>query len=85
MKRIIIALLLAEFLNQKIMDKYLTINGTWACPMNEMIEIVEAVENDIVDLNLLVTDKSYTLDRLENAIHDLEAGKILGRAIINIV
>ncbi len=74
-----------EFLNQKIMDKYLTINGTWACPMNEMKEIVEAVEANVVDLNLLVTNKGYTLDRLENAIHDLEAGKILGRATINIV
>ena len=73
-----------EFLNQKIMDKYLTINGTWACPMNEMKEMVEAVENNKVDLNLLVTNKDYTLDRLENAIHDLEAGKILGRATINI-
>ena len=72
------------FLNQKIMDKYLTINGTWACPMNEMAEIVKAVEAGVVDLNLLVTDKEYTLDRLENAIHDLEAGKILGRATINI-
>ncbi len=71
-----------EFLNQKIMDKYLTINGTWACPMNEMNEIVKAVESDTVDLNLLVTNKDYTLDRLENAIHDLEAGKILGRATV---
>ena len=75
----------SEFLNQKIMDKYLTINGTWACPMNEMAENVEAVENKLVDLNLLVTDKDYTLDKLVNAIHDLEAGKILGRATISIV
>jgi D-arabinose 1-dehydrogenase-like Zn-dependent alcohol dehydrogenase len=67
------------------MDKYLTINGAWACPMNEMKEIVEVVEDNAVDLNLLVTDKGYTLDRLENAIHDLEAGKILGRATITIV
>ena len=74
-----------EFLNQKIMDKYLTINGTWACPMNEMNEIVDAVEKNIVDLNILVTNKDYTLDKLENAIHDLEAGKILGRATISIV
>jgi propanol-preferring alcohol dehydrogenase len=73
-----------EFLNQKIMDKYLTINGTWACPMNEMKEIVKAVENNIVDLDLLVTNKDYSLDSLENAIHDLEAGKILGRATIKI-
>jgi|GEM_PF-1961819 len=74
----------SEFLNQKIMDKYLTINGAWACPMNEMKEIVQAVENKTVDLDLLVTNKDYTLDRLENAIHDLEAGKILGRATISI-
>lgn len=74
-----------EFLNQKIMDKYLTINGTWACPMNEMEENVKAVEDGIINLNLLVTNKNYTLDRLENAIHDLEAGKILGRATINIL
>ena len=74
----------SEFLNQKIMDKYLTINGSWACPMTEMEEIVNAVEHNIVDLDLLVTNKDYTLDRLENAIHDLEAGKILGRATISI-
>jgi D-arabinose 1-dehydrogenase-like Zn-dependent alcohol dehydrogenase len=73
-----------DFLNQKIMDKYLTINGTWACPMNEMKEIVKAVEDKIVDLDLLVTNKDYTLDILENAIFDLEAGKILGRATISI-
>jgi len=73
-----------DFLNQKIMDKYLTINGTWACPMYELEENVKAVEDGIVDLDLLVTDKNYTLDRLENAIHDLEAGKILGRATISI-
>jgi len=53
--------------------------------MNEMKEIVEAVEASTVDLNLLVTNKDYTLDRLENAIHDLEAGKILGRATLSIV
>jgi len=74
-----------EFLNQKIMDKYLTINGTWACPMNELVENVKAVEEGVVDLDLLVTNKDYTLDKLVNAIHDLEAGKILGRATINIV
>ncbi|KYK34007.1 MAG: hypothetical protein AYK22_00810 [Thermoplasmatales archaeon SG8-52-3] len=74
-----------DFLNQKIMDKYLTINGTWACPMNELEENVKAVEDGIVDLNLLVTNKDYTLDKLENAIHDLEGGKILGRATINII
>ena len=74
-----------EFLNQKIMDKYLTINGTWACPMNEMKEIVRAVEDGIVDLDLLVTDKDYSLDTLVDAIHDLEKGKILGRATISIV
>jgi D-arabinose 1-dehydrogenase-like Zn-dependent alcohol dehydrogenase len=73
-----------DFLNQKIMDKYLTINGTWACPMDEMKEIVNAVEADLVDLDLLVTNKDYTLDQLESAIHDLEKGKILGRAVINI-
>jgi D-arabinose 1-dehydrogenase-like Zn-dependent alcohol dehydrogenase len=74
----------SEFLNQKIMDKYLTINGTWACPMNEMEEIVKAVEKGTVDLDLLVTNKDYSLDTLENAIHDLEKGKILGRATIKI-
>jgi len=73
-----------DFLNQKIMDKYLTINGTWACPMSELEENIKAVEDGIVDLDLLVTNKDYTLDKLENAIHDLEAGKILGRATISI-
>jgi len=53
--------------------------------MNELEENVKAVEDGIVDLKLLVTNKDYTLDKLENAIHDLEAGKILGRATISIV
>jgi threonine dehydrogenase-like Zn-dependent dehydrogenase len=74
-----------DFLNQKIMDKYLTIIGTWACPMNEMKENVKAVEDGIIDLDLLVTNKDYILDRIENAIYDLEEGKILGRATIKIV
>jgi len=52
--------------------------------MNEMEENVKAVEDGIIDLDLLVTNKDYTLDKLENAIHDLEAGKILGRATISI-
>jgi len=72
------------FLNQKVMDKYLTINGTWACPMSEMREVATAVEDKEVDLDLLVTNKGYSLDTLENAIHDLEAGKILSRATIAI-
>ena len=74
----------SDFLNQKIMDKYLTINGTWACPMNEMLEVVAAVESGTVDLNLLVTSKGYTLNTFVDAILDLEAGKILGRATIAI-
>jgi threonine dehydrogenase-like Zn-dependent dehydrogenase len=73
-----------DFLSQKIMDKYLTLNGTWACPMSEMEEVVKAVESGIVELNLLVTNKDYNLDGLEGAIKDLEAGKILGRATIKI-
>ncbi len=75
----------SAFLNQKIMDKYLTINGTWACPMNEMSEVVSAVESGAVDLDLLVTNKGYRLDQLVDAIHDLEAGKITGRATMEIV
>ncbi|MEW5937438.1 MAG: alcohol dehydrogenase catalytic domain-containing protein [Candidatus Thermoplasmatota archaeon] len=74
-----------EFLNQKIMDKYLTINGTWACPISEMGEVVSAVDSGAVDLHLLVTTRGYTLDQLEHAIQDLEAGRILGRATISIV
>ncbi len=74
----------AGFLNQKLMDKYLTITGTWACPMSEMDECVKAVENGLVDLDLLVTNKGYRLEQFVDAIHDLEAGKILGRATINI-
>jgi D-arabinose 1-dehydrogenase-like Zn-dependent alcohol dehydrogenase len=71
-----------DFLNQKIMDKYLTIEGTWACPMPEMSECVKAVEDGYVDLDLLVTDKDYSLDTMVKGIEDLEAGKILGRATI---
>ena len=66
------------------MDKYLTINGTWACPMTEMNEVVSAVESKNVDLDMLVTNKGYQLDTFENAIHDLEKGKILGRATVEI-
>jgi len=72
------------FLNQKIMDKYLTINGTWACPMTEMSEVVTAVEDGTVDLELLVTNKEYNLDTFVDAIEALEGGKILGRASIRI-
>lgn len=73
-----------DFLNRKIMDKYLTINGTWACPMEEMAECVRAVEEGRIDLHSMVTNKEFDLDGLEDAIHALEAGKILGRASIEI-
>jgi len=74
----------AGFLNQKIMDKYLTINGTWACPMTEMAEVVKAVEDGTVDLDRLVTNKEFDLDSIVSAIEALEAGKVLGRASIRI-
>jgi len=52
--------------------------------MNEMPEVVKAVEDKKINLDLLVTNKDYSLDQMEQAIYDLEAGKILGRATIRI-
>jgi hypothetical protein len=49
-----------------------------------MNEVVSAVESKKVDLDMLVTNKGYQLDTFVNAIHDLEKGKILGRATVEI-
>ena len=70
---------------QKIMDKCIVIPGTWACTMEKMAILVKAVNEGLVDIKGLVTNKDYTLDTVEKALIDLQEGdKIMGRASIKV-
>ncbi|UCG50460.1 MAG: zinc-binding dehydrogenase, partial [Candidatus Latescibacterota bacterium] len=59
------------------------IGGSWACPTRLYPEVVELLEGGGIDFDVLVS-KFYDLEQVEQAFHDLEAGKIVGRAVVRI-
>ncbi len=59
------------------------VGGSWACPTRLFPDVVRLLESGGIDLNVLVS-KFYNLEEVEQAFHDLEAGKIVGRAVIRI-
>jgi 2-desacetyl-2-hydroxyethyl bacteriochlorophyllide A dehydrogenase len=59
------------------------IGGSWACPTRLYPEVVTMIENGGLDFDVLVS-KFYNLEQVEEAFADLEAGKIVGRAVIKI-
>ena len=59
------------------------IGGSWACPTRLYPEVVKIIERGGIDFDVLV-NKYYELDEVEQAFHDLEAGKIVGRAVVKI-
>jgi 2-desacetyl-2-hydroxyethyl bacteriochlorophyllide A dehydrogenase len=59
------------------------IGGSWACPTRLYPEVVGLIERGGLDFDVLVS-KFYELDEVEQAFHDLEAGKIVGRAVVKI-
>ncbi|UCH83161.1 MAG: zinc-binding dehydrogenase [Candidatus Latescibacterota bacterium] len=59
------------------------IGGSWACPTRLYPEVVTMIEKGGLDFDVLVS-KFYDLEQVETAFADLEAGKIVGRAVIRI-
>jgi Zn-dependent alcohol dehydrogenase len=59
------------------------IGGSWACPTRLFPEIVTLLESGGIDLDVLVS-RFYDLEKVEEAFTDLEAGKIVGRAVVRI-
>ncbi|MEJ2721155.1 MAG: hypothetical protein P8181_08430, partial [bacterium] len=59
------------------------IGGSWACPTRLYPEVVKMIEKGGLDFNVLVS-RFYELEQVEQAFKDLEAGEIVGRAVIRI-
>ncbi len=59
------------------------IGGSWGCPTRLFPEVVQLLESGGIDLNVLVS-RFYELREVEQAFKDLEAGNIVGRAVIRI-
>lgn len=59
------------------------VGGSWGCPTHLFPEVVKLLEGGGIEFDVLIS-KYYELDEVEQAFHDLEAGKITGRAVIKI-
>ncbi len=59
------------------------IGGSWGCPTYLFPEVVKLLEGGGIDFDVLIS-KYYELDDVEQAFNDLEAGQIVGRAVIRI-
>lgn len=59
------------------------IGGSWGCPTRLFPEVIELLEAGKVPVDLLVS-RTYTLDDIQTAFDDLHAGKVIGRAVIEI-
>jgi len=59
------------------------IGGSWGCPTRLFPEVVKLLESGGIDLDVLVS-RHYELQDVEQAFKDLEAGSIVGRAVIRI-
>ncbi len=59
------------------------VGGSWGCPTHLFPEVVKLLESGGIEFDVLIS-KYYELDEVEQAFHDLEAGKITGRAVIKI-
>jgi 2-desacetyl-2-hydroxyethyl bacteriochlorophyllide A dehydrogenase len=59
------------------------IGGSWGCPTRLFPEVVNLVESGGIDFGVLVS-RFYDLKDVEQAFKDLQAGGIVGRAVIRI-
>lgn len=59
------------------------VGGSWGCPTRLFPEVVKLLESGGIEFDILIS-KYYDLPDVEQAFNDLEAGKITGRAVINI-
>jgi propanol-preferring alcohol dehydrogenase len=57
-----------------------TLTGAYTGTFLELTELVELASNGKVRT---VLDRRFSLDEVNEALHDLKDGKIIGRAIIN--
>ena len=60
--------------------KSIMIQGAYTGNYNDMVELLDLARKGIIDP---VISKRYTLDEANNALEDLKARKIVGRAVIN--
>ena len=60
--------------------KSIIIQGAYTGNYNDMVELLDLARKGIIDP---VISKRYTLDEANNALEDLKARKIVGRAVIN--
>ena len=60
--------------------KSITIRGVYTGNYSDMVELLDLARKGIIDP---VISKKYTLDEASNALEDLRARKIIGRAVIN--
>jgi propanol-preferring alcohol dehydrogenase len=59
------------------------IGGSWGCPTRLFPEVVQLLEGGGIEFDVLVS-RFYDLPDVEQAFRDLEAGGIVGRAVIRI-
>lgn len=59
------------------------VGGSWGCPTRLFPEVVKLVEGGGIDFDTLVS-RDYALADVEQAFRDLEAGSIVGRAVVRI-
>jgi 2-desacetyl-2-hydroxyethyl bacteriochlorophyllide A dehydrogenase len=59
------------------------VGGSWGCPTRLFPEVVQLLESGAIRFDVLVS-KFYDLNDVEQAFNDLEAGGIVGRAVIRI-
>lgn len=59
------------------------IGGSWGCPTRLFPEVISLLESGKIPVDLLVS-RTYTLDDIQTAFDDLHAGKVIGRAVIEI-
>ena len=60
--------------------KSIIIQGAYTGNYNDMVELIDLARKDVIKP---VISKRYSLDEANDALEDLKARKIIGRAVIN--
>ena len=60
--------------------KAITIQGAYTGNYNDMVELLDLVKRGVIKP---IVSKKYSLEDANNALEDLKARKIIGRAVIN--
>jgi len=59
------------------------IGGSWGCPTRLFPEVIGLLEEGKIPLDVLVS-KTYPLKNILDAFTDLEEGRVVGRAVVEI-